>query len=372
MWYKSLSGVSDGRFVMALRAIIMSAAALGAITAVAVPAAGAASAGGSGAAARTAGCLRVRTLTFSSTQDAAALRYWTPARMKAVRGFDQVPLSKLGHFRRPPAGAGPVPAVHCVNGAGLSQAAPGTAPLAAPSTTASSGYPTIGKLTFSADGVLSLNCTATVINGTPARNNNELIVTAAHCIEGATNGFPYTSTHIVFSPMWHNNQNPFGTWTVRKIFLDSGWMKCVIPLVACSTNPLYDYAVIVLNPSKGKGVGAVTGSDGWHVNQPNIVKNVAIAGIPATSSDTLISLAHTATVTEGGHPYRKATTPGLTDGSSGGPWLQNFSIRTGRGVLLGDTGGYQQGGPSSGSPSYADYWTSKFSALVKAAVSYEG
>jgi hypothetical protein len=357
---------------MTLRAIIMSAAALGVITTGAVPAAGAASAGDSAGAARTAGCLGVQVLTFTRSQAAAALRYWTPARMKAVKGFDQAALSKLDHFRRQSAGAGPTSAARCVSVAALSRAAPGTAPRAAPSTTASSGYPTIGKLTFSADGVLSLNCTATVINGTAARNNNELIVTAAHCIEGTANGVPYTSTHIAFSPMWHSNQNPFGTWTVRKIILDSGWMKCVIPLVDCSTNPLYDYAVIVLNPRKGKGIGAVTGSDGWHVNQPNIVKNVAIAGIPATSSDTLISVANTATVTEAGHPYRKATTPGLTDGSSGGPWLQNFSTRTGRGVLLGDTGGYQQGGPSSGSPSYADYWTSKFSALVKAAVSYEG
>jgi V8-like Glu-specific endopeptidase len=357
---------------MALRAIIMSAAALGVITAVGVPAAGAASAGDSAAAARTAGCLKVQALTFTGAQAAAALRFWTPARMKAVKGFDQAALSDLGNFRRTLAGGGPTSAVRCVSEAGLSRAVPGTAPRAAPSTTAPSGYPTIGKLTFSADGVLSLNCTATVISGTAARNNNELIVTAAHCIEGTTNGVPYNSTRIVFSPMWHSNQNPFGTWTVRKIFLDSGWMKCVIPLIDCSTNPLDDYAIIVLNPKKGKGVGAVTGSDGWHVSQPGTVRNVAIAGIPATSSGTLIRMANTATVTEAGHPYRKATTPGLTDGSSGGPWLQSFSARTGRGVLLGDTGGYQQGGPSSGSPSYADYWTSKFSALVKAAVSYEG
>jgi len=41
-------------------------------------------------------------------------------------------------------------------------------------------------------------------------------------------------------------------------------------------------------------------------------------------------------------------------------------------VLLGDTGGFEQGGPSSGSPSYANYWTSDFATVVKNAVSYEG
>ena len=65
--------------------------------------------------------------------------------------------------------------------------------------------------------------------------------------------------------------------------------------------------------------------------------------------------------------------PGLTDGSSGGPWFQDFSSTTaGLGVLLGDTGGFEQGGPSSGSPSYANYWTSDFATVVKNAVSYEG
>jgi hypothetical protein len=41
-------------------------------------------------------------------------------------------------------------------------------------------------------------------------------------------------------------------------------------------------------------------------------------------------------------------------------------------VLLGDTGGFEQGGPSSGSPSYANYWTSDFAAVAKDAVKYEG
>ena len=187
-------------------------------------------------------------LTFTSAQDAAALRHWTPARMKAAKGFSQAALGKLGKSQRLPKGTRPTSATHCVPEAGLSRAVAAIAPRGAPSTTASGGYPTVGKLTFDADGVLGLNCTATVIKGTPAANNEDLIVTAAHCIEGTTDGIPYTSTDLVFSPMWHNNQNPHGTWTVKKVFLNSGWMHCPIPLADCSTNPLHDYAVIVLNP----------------------------------------------------------------------------------------------------------------------------
>jgi V8-like Glu-specific endopeptidase len=360
-----------------LRAAIVATAAFGAITvlaapAVAAPAVGAAVAGQTTAPAGAAGCLRVQTLTFTRAQDVAALHHWTPARMKAAKGFSRAALRKLARSQRPPTAARPASATQCVPAAGLSRAVAATAPRPVTSTTASSGYPTVGKFTFDADGVLSLNCTATVISGTAATNNQELIVTAAHCIEGTTGGIPYTSTDLAFSPMWHDNKAPYGTWTVKKVFLNGGWMKCTIPLVDCSTNPLDDYAVIVLNPQNGKGVGDITGADGWSVNQPDAVSNVTIAGIPGNSSDTLTSVANTATVIESGNLYRKAATPGLTDGSSGGPWFQAFSTTTDRGVLLADTGGYEQGGPASGSPSYADYWTSNFSAVVKGAVSYEG
>jgi hypothetical protein len=85
-----------------------------------------------------------------------------------------------------------------------------------------------------------------------------------------------------------------------------------------------------------------------------------------------VTTANTATVTESGEPFRRAATPGFTDGSSGGPWLKNFSTKTNLGVLIGDTGGFEQGGPSSGTPSYSNYLTGTFAAVVKAAVSFEG
>jgi hypothetical protein len=331
----------------ALRIGRISLAIPGAVLAVVlavVPAAGCSAAiGRTALAVRVAGCVKVQTLTYGGAP-----------------------------------GARPVSARQCVPEAGLITAASARAPQAgAPRAVASSGtatreIPTVGKLTFHVDGVVSLNCTATVIDGTAATNNEDLIVTAAHCIEGTIGHVAYTSTNLVFSPMWHNGKNPFGTWTVKKVFLNSGWLTCSIPLVNCKTNPLYDYAVIVLNPKNGKGVGDITGADGWSVNQPKSIAGVTIAGIPATSAGTLVTTANTATVTESGEPFRRAATPGFTDGSSGGPWLKNFSTKTNLGVLIGDTGGFEQGGPSSGTPSYSNYLTGTFAAVVKAAVSFEG
>jgi V8-like Glu-specific endopeptidase len=210
-----------------------------------------------------------------------------------------------------------------------------------------------------------------VLQGTAATNGEDLIVTAAHCIEGVADGVPYTSTDLAFSPMWHDNQEPYGTWTVNKVFLYS-WMDCAIPVIDCRTNPENDYAVIVLNPQNGKSVGDITGADGWSVNQPATIDDVTIAGIPGSSSGTLTAVANTTTVSESGDSYRMATTPGFTDGTSGGPWLKGFNATTGIGTLIGNTGGYEAGGPSSGSPSYSDSWTGNFATLVGQAVAYEG
>ena len=198
------------------------------------------------------------------------------------------------------------------------EAAPASTPTSTPMTTTSE-IPTVGKLTFRVDGVVSLSCTATVIDGTAAANSDELILTAAHCLEGTVGGIVYTATNVVFSPMWHDGTSPFGTWTVRKAFLNQGWLTCTVPVITCATNPLYDYAVVVLNPKSGKGVDDVTGADGWSVSQPATIPGVTIAGIPATSPGTLVTATGTSTVTESGEPYRQAVTPGFTDGTSGGP-----------------------------------------------------
>ena len=318
----------------------------GVALAVLLAAACSSSAPGATLAARIAGCVLVQTLTYSGS----------PA-------------------------ARPTAATQCVPEASLITAANARAPLASSSSSMQAGastatatreIPTVGKLTFLVDGVLSLSCTATVIDGTAAKNSEELIVTAAHCLEGTFDGITYTSTHLLFSPMWHDGKDPFGTWTVKKAFLNKGWLTCKAHGVDCKTNPLDDYAIVVLNPKNGKGVGDLTGADGWSVNQPKTIDRVAIVGIPSTSPGTLVTTTNTDTVTRSGEPYRQAATPGYTDGTSGGPWLRNFSTKTNRGVLIGDTGGFEQGGPSSGTPSYSDYWTGSFAAVVKAAVSFEG
>jgi hypothetical protein len=373
---------------MRLWKVLFGAAVLAGVASVII-AAGSASAVGTkaesaGATTSTAGsaavCTNVQTLTYTQAQAAAARKYWTPARITAAGGQNPSTLTGPKAAQQSHSAAAPSSSVHCLPDSSVTSAlalhtahdAIHAARSSTAAVTASDGYPTIGKLTYKADDVLDLSCTATVINGTSATNNEELILTAAHCIEGTTDGIPYTSTDLAFSPMWNNGDAPYGTWTSKEVFLNSGWMHCPVPVVDCSTNPADDYAVIVLNPQNGEGVGDVTGADAWTDSAPAAVAGVTIAGIPSSATDTLTTVASTTTVTESGVSYRTASTPGYTDGTSGGPWLTNFDTSTGLGTLIGDIGGYEQGGPSSGTPSYSNVWNSAFATVVADAVAYEG
>jgi V8-like Glu-specific endopeptidase len=314
-------------------------------------------------------CTKVTELAYAPSQASAAARYWTPARIKATQPINGSKLGALG-TTPPPASISPTSATTCMPAAASRTAA--AEATANSATTTHAGNPTVGKLTYRVDGVLGLNCTATVINGSSSASNEDLILTAAHCIEGTFDGVPYTSTDLAFSPDWNNNTAPDGIWTVSKVFLNSGWMKCPVPVVDCGTNPLDDYAVLVLNRLNGRNIGNVTGEQAWSVNQPSSIGDVTIDGIPATSPNTLTTVTSTSTVTESGGQFRTAVTPGFTDGTSGGPWIEGVNAKTGLGTVIGDTGGFEQGGPSSGSPSFSDVWNSAFASVVADAVKFEG
>jgi hypothetical protein len=98
---------------------------------------------------------------------------------------------------------------------------------------------------------------------------------------------------------------------------------------------------------------------------PPTINNTRIVGIPSSATSALVNITQSTIHSDAcSFQYRRAATPGFTDGSSGGPWFWYFNTNTKRGSLLGDTGGCQEGGPSSGSPSYAAVWRSDFSQFV--------
>ena len=119
-------------------------------------------------------------------------------------------------------------------------------------------------------------------------------------------------------------------------------------------------------------VGYYTGEDGWKVGMAPTINHTRIVGIPGSASSPLVNITQS-TIQSSACPYqyRQASTPGFTDGSSGGPWFWHFNTNTKLGNLLGDIGGCEEGGPKSGSPSYAPVWRYDFAQLVATARSHE-
>jgi hypothetical protein len=245
-----------------------------------------------------------------------------------------------------------------VSGTGQAPAA-STSAASSPSSVMASdfnGYKTIGKFFVSAFSV-KFSCTAAVIG----RN---IIVTAAHCFTGVIDGVKYATTGWMFAPMWHDNQFPYGKWSVRAVYLAQGWIK--------NLDPRLDYAIVVLNPRGGHDISAYTGQDSWDSHfslAPGQSAPVRIVGIPLASLKARISVTRAQAVQVGpGFTVLTASTPGFGDGTSGGPWFDPFSTKTSTGTIIGLTGGYQTGGATD-SPSYADFLSRPFADLVAAAVS---
>jgi hypothetical protein len=199
------------------------------------------------------------------------------------------------------------------------------------------GTPAVGALfTITSGGGLGGHfCSASVVDS-PAR---DLIVTAAHCVGG--NG------QFAFVPGYHNGQTPYGVWRVTRVIVDPSWIS--------SANPNADVAFLVVTGQDGAKIQDVTGGERLGIGQPP-GQDVRVVGYPQGSNapircDNLArAFGATQLVFDCG---------GYTDGTSGGPFLEDVNRTTGLGTVIGVIGGYEQGGDIA-SVSYA----ARFGALV--------
>lgn len=358
-------------------ALLLAVIALGTL---AIP--GSAFAAAPAALSKTTNCTKLVELSFSRAQDTAARRYWTPQRMKAAPGLSQTTLKKSAKYIKANAGTARAQiskgtTTKCLPLGDLPLSAHQSAATAKSLSTSTSlstsfgGYSSVGKFFGNfgiPNGLAQGTCTASVINGGQGPNQSLLIMTAAHCIDGVFSGFPYVVSDMSFAPQWNNGNLPFGSWQVQTAFVLSNWLDCPVAVFDCHTDPQYDFGIILLKPLNGNNIASVTGANGFNTNQPASVGNVSIVGYPTSASEPLLNVTNTTTVTESGEPFRTASTPGFTIGCSGSPWFSSFNAAEQVGTLLGETGGFEEGGPNSGTPSYSPVWTvDGFGALVGAA-----
>jgi V8-like Glu-specific endopeptidase len=197
-----------------------------------------------------------------------------------------------------------------------------------------SGTPAVGALFDTGDGALRSHfCSASVVDS-PAR---DLLVTAAHCVTGPGSG------SIVFVPGYDNGRVPYGVWPITRVIVGQGWTS--------SGNPDEDVAFLVTNGP----VQDTTGGERLGVGLP-AGHMVSVVGYPQSTNSPIrcdnLALAFSAADLE-------FDCGGYTDGTSGGPLLENVSPSTGLGTVIGVIGGYERGGYTP-SVSYAD----RFGALV--------
>ena len=195
-------------------------------------------------------------------------------------------------------------------------------------------YSTVGKLFFQIPGVGLFVCSASVVTG----QNSSTVLTAGHCVYSpppGTFGYVGTHTNFVFIPSRRAGANPVGTWTAAVSATTVGWQFGYLE---------YDVGALVMNRGglSNNHVATDTGSLGvlfnaaqvqhFHgIGYPQGARNLAQTqpGLQFNGEYQEICPAATAGTdlpTGGaGDPPTLGIGCDSTGGTSGGPWIVNFS-----------------------------------------------
>lgn len=235
----------------------------------------------------------------SAADQAATSAYWTPQRMAAATPLDTSTADQ-----------------------------PQDAPPGTPTGTLFDGVPTVGAL-FSTVGSQAHFCTASVVLS-PTRN---LLLTAAHCVYG-TNGY---QSNVAFVPGYHDGVAPYGTWPVSALLVAQGWQT--------SRDPNLDFAFLsVAADAEGRQLQNVTGGNLLGIDR-GYDHTVTVIGYSDTANNPTDQPIMCQTQSFQAMPdQQQFNCHGYFDGTSGGPWLIDFDPGTGSGTVIGDIGGYQEGG----------------------------
>jgi V8-like Glu-specific endopeptidase len=198
-------------------------------------------------------------------------------------------------------------------------------------------------------------CTASVV----ASPGGDLLITAAHCINGGTASGGAYSQDIEFIPGYRDGQAPDGVWKVTRLLVAPQWIT--------GSDPDLDVGFAVVQPSDGRTIQDVVGASQLGTDS-GYRYQVRVTGYP-DGGDAPISCVNW---TSSESPTQlQFDCPGFTDGTSGSPWITNINPRTGTGTIVGIIGGYQQGGDTP-AISYSSYLGSAVQGLYAEAVTDEG
>lgn len=239
------------------------------------------------------------------------LDYWTPRRMA-----EAAPL---------------VPALNGIAGGVLPDGGtPGATGATAPQAAAgsSTGDPwreggqvtrTTGKVFLTMNG-RDFTCSASVVSA----DNRDTVITAGHCLKDGSGPW---ADKWVFVPGYANGENPYGRYTARQMFVAPQW--------ADGPDDSYDFGMAVLNRSGGEHVqdrvGAQPIAFGTEPADPSYS-----FGYPATGrfEGRRLHYCSGRPVDDNGGTTANGMACGMTEGSSGGPWLSGFDSESGKGTVV--------------------------------------
>jgi V8-like Glu-specific endopeptidase len=185
-----------------------------------------------------------------------------------------------------------------------------------------------GKM-FMKFGQATFVCTASVIG-------KNLLVTAAHCVHNFGEREQGFADSVTFEPARHGNDRPFGTWVGKEWWIPKAYFegtdKCSseAPGVVCEN----DVAVVVLEKRGNDFVADLTRKFGFKSDEygygdlfGNRIAQITQLGYPAENYDGL-KMIRTDSLGYQEAPNNVIIGSAQTGGSSGGPWLQNFGMKT--------------------------------------------
>jgi len=179
-------------------------------------------------------------------------------------------------------------------------------------------YSTVGVLFFSQGGQ-DYRCSAAVVG-------KNALWTAGHCVHDGINGQDGWSENVVFVPAYKDGDEPYGSWSYFDLVTRMAWYE--------SGDLRYDIGGVILNPNDSdQSIDDVVGRLGFAFNLDPIQHWFNFGyptDIPFDGKTMQIcagSFARNATNTT--FPIPMGMGCDMTPGSSGGPWIINFSGSTG-------------------------------------------
>ena len=187
---------------------------------------------------------------------------------------------------------------------------PGGRGTVAPYAASFDGLPQVGALFRGASQSEPHFCTASVVDSP----SGDVIATAAHCLSG-------NAKDLEFVPMYHDGQAPYGEWNVTGAYVSQQWLA--------HQDPQADFAFLTVGPRDIGGTArtleSVVGGDPL-VTGTQPPQWTVVVGYPAgLGGQPVICLNQTAAR----HGYPSFRCGGYVDGTSGGPWLADYSSKTG-------------------------------------------